>query len=72
MKNIVILVRQRGFEPPHLLALPPQDSVSTVPPLPHRLYSLLRMGIIPIQYLKVANYPRNGLAYKAINAITNV
>jgi len=33
---------------------------------------LLRMGIIPIQYLKVANYPRNGLAYKAINAITNV
>lgn len=26
------MVRTAGFEPAHLVALPPQDSVSTVPP----------------------------------------
>ena len=31
------LVRQRGFEPPHPKALPPQGSVSTVPPLTHKI-----------------------------------
>ncbi len=31
-----VLVRTGGFEPPHLLALPPQGSVSTIPPRPHK------------------------------------
>ncbi len=41
------MVRTEGFEPSHLLALPPQDSVSTVPPRPrsvvcrHKAYELL-------------------------------
>ena len=30
------MVRTGGFEPPHLLALPPQGSVSTIPPRPHK------------------------------------
>ena len=29
------MVHTRGFEPPHRLALPPEDSVSTVPPRVH-------------------------------------
>ncbi len=34
------MVRTRGFEPPHLLALPPQGSVSTVPPRTHKIINL--------------------------------
>ncbi len=29
LKRLLFFVRMRGFEPPHLTALPPEDSVST-------------------------------------------
>jgi hypothetical protein len=33
VSSISTLVRERGVEPPHLAALAPQTSVSTIPPL---------------------------------------